>query len=117
MPLYDPSGHGLLSAAAARLEAPVLAEHAELAEDLLGLGGTAFAGADAGAATRAVALQVSHQVEIGIDAFVLSSSGRGARSKSYRDGDITVSPLAKRIVDRLIPPATSGTWAPVGSLR
>lgn len=91
--------------------------HADLAEDLLGLAGTAFTGADAESASRAVAIQVSHQVEVDVDAAILESSRRGERSKTYREGDIAINPMALRIVRLLIPPATSGAWPTVGSIR
>lgn len=100
MPTYDPIGHPGLSAAAQRLDQDALESHADTAEALLGLAGTAY---DSSQGTLAVVHQVNHQVELGPEGLALASSGRGARSKSYRSGENSISPLAAAIVRRLIP--------------
>lgn len=123
MALYSPAGHALLSVAAAGLESPVLEAQADLAEDLLGLAGTVFAGADAATATRAVAIQVNFQVEAGTEGEVYGSVDRGDRSFGFRGGVLnpmpTVSPRARAIVAALIGDADTdeADWSPAGSLR
>lgn len=117
MPRYDPTEHPLLSPEAARLEPEELEAQADVAEELLGLVDSRHTGEKADRATRAVALQVNHQVALGSEASAIQSKGRGSRSVTYRQtggGDlVSVSAAARKIVEQL-----SGTvWNGAGSLR
>lgn len=117
-PLYDVSGHPLLSPGAAALGRDELAEHNLLAEDLLSLAGTTFADEDAARATRAVALQVNYQVEQGVDAAVYDVTMVGSRMLNYRDG--IVHPIALELATLLINSTVSATttaWPAITSLR
>lgn len=114
MSLYlDPDiGHPLLSAEASALDPAVLGEHAMVAERVLGLSGSSYEGDDALEASRAVALQINYQLSIPPEVWALQSSGRGARSVSYRATLPSAYPPAAEIVGALAGPDvdTSG-WA------
>lgn len=97
---YDVSTHGLLSPDALALEEPEFTAQNELAETILGLNGTDFEDEDEETALLAVALQLNYQVEAGVEAFVLVSTSRGARSKTFRDV-VGVHPQAATIVANL----------------
>lgn len=117
MPRYEPTDHPLLSAESQRLGEMELEAEADVAEELLGLVDVRYTGEKADRATRAVALQVNHQVALGSEASAIQSKGRGSRSVTYRQtggGDlISVSAAARKIVEQLI-----GTvWSGAGSLR
>ena len=109
MSMYEITNHPLLSEEALKLGATALDANARVAEMLLKL--TTFAAFDANTsadnynrATDAVALQVSFQVESGIDAFVLASWQRGGRGKNYRRGSRNmpvVHPMARKIATAL----------------
>jgi hypothetical protein len=110
MPLYDPTAHPLLSPAAQRLDPEALAAQADAAEALLGRSGVALAdtafeegSTDYLWARLAVVYQVNYQVAAGTDAELLTSTGRGARSVSFRDDAGLISPRAKMLVSKLIP--------------
>jgi hypothetical protein len=110
---YDVSEHGLLSDDAQALSEPELAAQNELAEVVLGLHeGDTYTGVKETTATLAVALQVNFQVEAGVEAYVLTASSRGARSKSYRDL-VRVHPIAAALMGGL----TSGDWNVLTSVR
>lgn len=117
MPLYSPAGSELLSQAARNLTAPALDEHADLAEDLLGLTGSDYTGVAAARVRRAVALQVNHQLEQIPDWSVLESSNKGDRSRQYRDW--LVNPLARQIVEEVAaaPEGTGEVGAGWNTLR
>ena len=129
MPVYDPTGHELLSAAAQRLGAEALAAHAEAAEVELGRGGTrladtAFEGgtADHSRAVLAVVLQVNYRLEAGVESEVYSEQQRGDRRSTFRGGVLAgmpvVSPRAQAIVDTIITPTVSETdWPTAGGVR
>lgn len=110
--LYDITDHPLLTEEAAQLGPTELNAHARMAETLLGLlTFTAFdptTDADNYArATDAVALQVSYQVEAGIEAFLTTSDRRGGRSKTFRGrGRMPPVHSAARKIINAIKPAT-----------
>jgi hypothetical protein len=111
--LYDPTDHALLSPEARALQmndADQFNEQAALAQSLLDLDGTSYSGADAATATRAVAMQVSYQVEMGIEGFTATTISRGSRSVQYRQS--LLFPLALRLVGNL-----AGGWDTGRSLR
>lgn len=114
MALDDISGHALLSAEAAGLEPPALAEYAALAVDLLGLADATFDTGDPDLlkARRAVALQVNFLIEQGTDSAVYSSNSRGARSAAYRMS--LIDPRAAAIMRGLLGP---DGWATLTSAR
>lgn len=108
--IYSVTAHPLLSDQAAALSGPELDAHARVAESLLGL--DTFTPFDPiqktdfyNRATDAVALQVSYQVESGIEAFVMSGESRGARRRSYRGGSHRrmqpLHPTSRKIVSSL----------------
>lgn len=108
--LYDITGHPLLSDDAKELGADSLDAQGRVAETLLGL--LAFTPFDQtndpanyARATDAVALQVSYQVEAGLDAFILMSLAKGGRSASFRGGRRmpTIHGIAKKIVSQIKP--------------
>lgn len=115
MSLYDVEGHPLLSEGAAELEPTALEAHASLAETLLGFGSfTAFASDDPkySKAQIAVALQVSYQVEAGINAFIMLQSVRGSRAETWRGGGRRgqrfpkVHPMARQVFNEIKPRPT-----------
>jgi hypothetical protein len=117
--LYDPTDHALLSPEAKALmqnDADQFNEQAALAQSLLDLDGTSFSGADAATATRAVAMQVNYQLEMGLEGFTTNAVSRGSRSVVYKQGTgsrpVLVFPLAKRLVENL-----QGGWGTGPSLR
>lgn len=94
--------HGL-SEAASRLDAGRFQNEVLVAEQLLGLNGTAFTGDAAARAKVAVARQVNLQVRSADESDVTSES-RGRQSVTYakqRGARIQVDPTAQRIVDDL----------------
>lgn len=112
MSLYDVEGHPLLSEGAAELGPTQLEAHANLAEILLGFDTfTAFTDTDPkyDKAAIAVALQVSYQVESGIDAFILIQQTRGSRSTTFRGAGrrgqrmVKVHPMAKQVFNAIRP--------------
>lgn len=105
MPTYDVAGHYLLSDEAALLTPVQLDAHAETAELVLGLSGTSY---DSEQAALAIVHQINHQLAVGASGLVLSSSSRGARSESYRDGNHAKSPIAEAIASRLKGWTTAG---------
>lgn len=116
--LYTIDAHPLLSQEAKTLGVDTLEAHARVAETMLGLlNFTAFdpvTDPDKYArATDAVALQVSYQVEAGMDAFVLSSHTRGGRTLTYRGAGVrrmpTIHSLAKKIVSQIKPKTSTTT--------
>lgn len=82
-PAYNILNHPLLSPAARRLSNTVLVAQGNLAQDLLGLTGTAFTGTIAARLTDYIVLQVNFQVEAETSGYVYQSKGRGARSVTY----------------------------------
>ena len=125
--IYDVTAHHLLSPEARRVPPKELEQLVGVAEDLLGLAGSAYGGEDEERAARAVALQVNHLVALGSDAFVFSSVSRGGRSWSFRGGTgggdagpALVHPIAAAIVAALPPSGENpgnAAWAPVRSRR
>jgi hypothetical protein len=95
MPVYNIDGHPLLSKDAAELDVPVLNAHARVAAAVLGLVAVDPEGDVLTAATDAIALQVGHQVESNVDAFVYMERHRGARRDLYKG--LPVSALAAAI--------------------
>jgi hypothetical protein len=117
--LYDVSAHPLLGGKALTLDADALEEQASLAEDLLSLAGTTFEGDDAKAAARAVAIQVSYQVERGIEGSVYQTLTRGSRTFNFRDSGY-LAPEAVEIVATLLGlagEATPSAWPAITSYR
>lgn len=88
MPVFDVSTHGLLSEAINEVKAPMLEAHTLLAEKLLGLTHVYDNESDQETAELALALQIKHQLALGIDVDVttVSSWGEDGSSVSYRDG-------------------------------
>lgn len=111
--LYDIADHPLLSEEAAQLGSLELGAQARMAETLLGL--LTFPAFDQATqqdkydrATDAVALQVNYQVEAGVEAFLTTSSRRGARGRSYR-GRGRMPPVhsaARKIITAIKPTVT-----------
>ena len=108
MSLYNIIGHPMLSDAALQLGETELEAHAIAAEFVLKL--TDFAAPSDTTSDNyhrgqaAVAMQVSYQVECGIEAFILTSFSRGTRSTIFRRGGHNMSPthpLARRIASKL----------------
>ncbi len=109
MAIYMIDNHPLLSEDARKLNSTELDAHARVAETLLKF--TTFTPFSADTAldsynraSDAVALQVSFQVESGVEAFVLASWARGARTKNYRKGQRNmpvVHPIARKIATAL----------------
>ncbi len=101
---YDITGHPLLSEAAAVLGANELEAHTQVAERMLGvLDLQEFPSTDRryDDLRGALALQVSYQVEAGIEAFILAEHVRGARRETYRGASRKMSPVhpqARRLV-------------------
>ena len=119
MPLYEVAGHPLLNEAAQRLGSEALAAQTVLAEELLGLAGTSFTGADLERVKMAVALQVSLQATLPMEALLIKSESRGARTVTYRDNlaDI-LQPQAVLLVDSLLVDTDQGGgWATAGPRR
>lgn len=112
-PLYPVDAHPLLSAAAGQWAPEVLAAQTVLAEQLLGLTGTTFTGADAEQAAFANVLQVNLQASLPADVWIIKSETRGARSVTYRDGinAMTIQPQAKALADALLATTDEGSWA------
>lgn len=86
---YDVEGHVLLSRAAQKLDSDLLAEHNELAENLLELNtDILYENDDTGNwgddVLRFVVLQVNHQVANMDEGFTKTSTGVGPLSDSYR---------------------------------
>lgn len=113
---YDVTAHPLLSEEAQDLGPATLDAQARVAETLLGLlDFTAFdpvTQADQYArASDAVALQVSYQVEAGMDAFILANQAKGGRSQTYRGGRRMpiIHSLAKKIVSKIKPTTSTLT--------
>lgn len=115
-PLYGVSGHKLLSQKAALLDAPTLAEQNVLAETLLRFEAPALTGTLAEDAARAVALQVSYQVERGIEADVYDSLTRGSRKFDFRDAGL-LHPIAAEIAEALLDDGVANDWPAITSLR
>lgn len=108
--LYDITQHPLLSDEAQKLGIESLMSHARVAETLLGmLSFTPFdvvSQADLySRASDAVALQVSYQVEAGVDAFILSQLIKGGRQTMFRGkGRMPIiHGIAKKIVSSIKP--------------
>jgi hypothetical protein len=117
--LYDPTDHALLSAEARGLQQADVEqfnEQAAVAQSMLGLNDSTFSGTDAAKATRAVAMQLNYQLEMGIEGFSANAVSRGGRSTVYKTGagarPVLVFPPAKRMVEDLL-----GGWASGPSLR
>lgn len=107
---YDISNHPLLSSDAQQLGADSLDAQARIAETLLGL--LTFTAFDRltqldlyERATDAVALQVSYQVDAGLDAFILSELVKGGRQATFRGGRRMpiIHGMAKKIVSQIRP--------------
>lgn len=116
--LYDVTAHVLLSGGAKYLTPTELDAHASVAESLLGFAGlSVFSGESLDKAKQAVALQVSFQVEGGIDAAVVQSKTEGVRSMTYR-ADL-VHRMALVIAQSIIGVNTANVddFTPVRSLR
>lgn len=106
---YDVTGHPLLTGGAEGLGPTELAAQNRVAEILLGLWKfPVFTDADKiDQAKDAVAMQVSYQVQAGVEAFVLSSLIRGNRDMNYRGGRRKMPPIhsaARKIVNTIKPP-------------
>ena len=114
LPLYDITDHAMLTDAAKALSPEDLLAHNIAAEFVLRFADfTPFtAGSDNFARAQvAVAMQVSFQVECGIEAFVLSSFRRGSRAGDFRRGArnmTVVHPTARKIASKLRQAATGG---------
>jgi hypothetical protein len=113
---YDISASAMLSDAAADLDPDALDAHTLLAEHLLGLAGDAYTGDDLDTVDIALALQVNHQVERGVDADVYESVDHGGRTLQYAAG-VTVSPQAAAIAAALLGPPPGTGWATLHSIR
>jgi hypothetical protein len=102
--LYDATAHPLLSVQATQLAPEVLVEQNELAETLLELTGTNLTGTAKETATRAVALQIAFQLEMGVEGYVFASESQGDRSGTYRGtGQApSVHPMAATLVASVI---------------
>lgn len=110
--IYDVLNHKLLSDAAKDLEPDELETHARVAETLLGLLKFSPFAVDTDSYLRAadaVALQISFQVESGIEAFILTHETRGARTRDYRGrGRMPpIHPTARKIISAIKPSATA----------
>lgn len=100
MSIYDLSNHGALSSAAARLTQPQLEAQTLVAESLLGVGPGTFGNtADDDLAAVALAMQVSLQVEAGVEAVYASNVSRGSRAIAYRG--VRLHPDSVEIMDNL----------------
>lgn len=105
--IYDITGHPMLTGKAALLDSTELAAHAEVAEILLKF--HTFTAFEAGTddykrAASAIAMQVSFQVESGVEAFVMASLHRGGRNFSFRKGNRNMPPthnIAKKTANAL----------------
>lgn len=120
MPVYDPSGHDLLSQDAGALSSEKLAAMADLAEDLLRLAGTSFTGDAAERATRAVVLQVNLLVEREAhrSAAFIESESRGDQSVTYRGKeDLDLHPVAKRLAEDLVKSRRAGSMSSGAEFR
>lgn len=108
--IYDVAGHELLSEDAQDLGPNSLEAQARVAETLLGL--LDFTPFDKTTqadlylrASDAVAMQVSYQVEAGIDAFIMLNLTKGGRTQTFRGGRRMpiVHSLAKKIISKIKP--------------
>ena len=121
MPIYDPSGHPRLSAAAQALDtAPAgtpdaLDAEADAAEVELGLAGTAYTGAEYERARLAVVLWINCQLTAtahgGSQAVGLKSESKGDQSFTYataKEDDTNPCSRARAIVAGLSTPVTTG---------
>ena len=115
MATYDVSDHPLFSSKAKELDPNVLSEHIELAEDLLGLTGTAYTGASLPTAKRASVLQVNHQVEQGTSAAVYKEEKDGDHEVEYLE--TVLNPAAVALVASIVTIATSDEFETILSLR
>lgn len=120
--LYDITGHALLSPKAESLDADSLNVHATVAEHVLGLRGTTYAGDDAALAAGYVALQVSAQVEADVESAVYSAYSQNGRSFTFRDSPIPIHPLALAGVQALgggaaAPTSQAADYATLRSVR
>lgn len=113
--LYDVTDHALLSVEASSLTPEALAEYAQVACDLLGLRAPALTGEYGAKATRAVALQVNHLVELGAEGMALQSESRGKRSRTFGAG--TINAAARAIVSQLPGMGPGGSWPAMVSVR
>lgn len=99
--IYDVSNHWLLSAKAAALEPKALEAKADTAEDVLGLAGTAFTGADADKAKRAVVYWINCQLgpDDGSRTVKSRSKSKGGQSESITYADHRDEKLSARLAD------------------
>lgn len=111
--IYDITGHPLLTGEATDLGPTQLDAHARVAETLLKL--LTFATFDKvsqpdlyNRACDAVALQVTYQVESGVDAFIMSKLTRGGRSMNFRGGRRMppIHAISKKIISAIKPVST-----------
>lgn len=113
---YDVADHPLLTDQAKQLDADSLEAHGRVAEQLLGLLSFPVFGDGTDSflsAKDAVALQVSHQVEMGLDAHILASMARGGRTFNFRNSGRRSPPIvnaaARRLVYKIKPKTESPT--------
>lgn len=111
--LYPITGAALLSEAAKALSADELRDQTAIAEAALGLIGTTLSGDAAERAKLALALQVNHQLEHGVEGSVYSSWSQGSRSVTYAS-TIPLSGAAVSLVQTLLGGAV---WADMRSMR
>lgn len=117
-PLYPITGHPLLRADVASMDADELAAWTVLSETLLGLNGTDFTGEDAERATLANVLQVNAMVAMPEDVFYVDTETRGQRTIKYRgNADLLVNPRARVIVESLNEDDPTTGWGFAGPRR
>ncbi len=104
-PQYSPAGVPTLSEAARALDVPTLNDLALLAEQLLGLRGTALTGANGRTAKLAVGMQVSFMIEQGVASRLYSDLTEGERRYKFAEAaEPGVDPVAARLVAPLLAP-------------
>lgn len=107
---FDVSSHSALSARAAALalsDAAAFAEHNATAEDLLGLAELTLTDRSLDRAKRAIARQVSFQIESGLSAMVYKREKAVGVEKDYADR--LIDPTAQSLADQVL--ATLGQEA------
>lgn len=104
-PIYSPAGLSTLSDGAKALDAPALNDLALLAEQLLGLRGTALTGTAGRTARLAVGMQVSFMVEQGVASRLYDRVTEGERSYTFAEAaKVGVDSVAASLVASLLGP-------------